>query len=214
MFLRLQDIGRIWTLLSTIMQNSSQHNDSTDVKIFGNIVNAVAALIRLRRDLVAISLPQVISVLRRLISLLSQPRPQLGAMQHQMVHRKLPNWIHPSKPLGTAEAKMLSRLLETLKLKSIVRLPNRQEKADSLARTFSLHAPYIIQAYVELLNDELLQIGKDVVDELEPGMFVLCEISSIHARNAMMSTWSDAGSKAILKTLWQEYEKQRYIGKG
>ena len=87
-------------------------------------------------------------------------------------------------------------------------------KAESLARPFSKHAAYVLQAYIEALNDPLCIIPSDTRKELEPGLFALCDMMGEHSRDALMVASLDAGGKIVLKTIWREYEKQKYVGRG
>jgi len=42
----------------------------------------------------------------------------------------------------------------------------------------------------------------------------LCGMLNDYSRDALMASATDAGEKALVKALWREYEKQRYVGKG
>lgn len=165
-------------------------------------------------------------ILRQLIFTLRAPRPQLGRKQHSLVVSGLPQWINTSdRPLGPQESKALSRLLTTLSTKSVIRTYNNathgtsalsidSQKPESLARPLSKHVAYVLQAYIEVVNDPLCVLSSEVRKELMPGLFVLCGIMGEHARDALMVSALDGGGKIVLKGLWREYEKQRYIGKG
>jgi len=50
--------------------------------------------------------------------------------------------------------------------------------------------------------------------ELYPGLFALCDLMSDHDREAMMLSALDGGGKAAMKTLWNDYKKQKYVGQG
>jgi hypothetical protein len=137
----------------------------------------------------------------------------------------LPSWISNSdvdtnNALGAAEAKALARLLTAITTKTIPRnhmhtsATTEAPKAESLARPFSKHAAYVLQAYMNALNEPLCVIPLDVRRELQPGLFAMCEVMNEHSRDAMMVSALDAGGKASMKALWKEYEKQRYVGKG
>jgi hypothetical protein len=78
----------------------------------------------------------------------------------------------------------------------------------------SIHAPFLLAAYARVANDPLVFLPLSVRRELEPGLFTLCEIASVHARNAVVADLGNVGEKATLKALWQEYEKQKYSGQG
>ncbi len=122
-------------------------------------------------------------------------------------------------PLGVDEAKALSRLLEMLTVKTLIRnhgaaAKAQTQKATSLAKPFSKHSAYVLKAYIEALNDPLCIVPSDVRKELKPGLYALCSMMSEHARDAVMVSGLDTGGKAVLKSLWKEYEKQRYAGQG
>lgn len=116
---------------------------------------------------------------------------------------------------------MLGRLLESLNAKTTVRsfasssaVAAEPQKAESLAKPFSKHAAYVLEAYIEAMNDPLCVLSLEVRKELQPGMFALCGMVSEHSRDALMVSALDTGGKATLKALWKDYEKQRYVGKG
>jgi hypothetical protein len=180
------------------------------------MVSIVNALVRLRRDLLGPHLPQLSMVLRHLIRAVRGVRPLLGVKQHRIVGDTLPRWINPDCPLGEAEARSLARLLTALTTKSLVRshASNDTQKAESLARPFARHAPYVLLAYIQLMNDPLSVLSVAVRRELEPGLFALCGMMGEHGRDTLMVQSLDVGGKALLKSLWKEYDKQRYIGRG
>lgn len=113
---------------------------------------------------------------------------------------------------------MLGRLLESLNTKTTVRFlasaSAEPQKAESLAKPFSKHAAYVLETYIEAMNDPLCVLPLEVRKELQPGMFALCGMVSEHSRDSLMISALDAGGKATLKALWTDYEKQRYVGRG
>ncbi|KXN84790.1 hypothetical protein AN958_12084 [Leucoagaricus sp. SymC.cos] len=213
--LRSLDIGSICMILFRLLEPSEEHDVTTIPEIFHKIVASLSALVRLRRDLVTPVLPHLCQLLRRLLSSIRSCLPQLGSKQTAMVMRTQPQWIASKQPLGSEEGRMLSRLLETLNVKTIIRSHTASEtqKAESLAKPFSKHAAYVLAAYLEALNDPLCVLGVEMRRELEPGLFTLCEIMGEHARDALV-VGLDASGKAALKLIWKDYEKQRYVGKG
>ena len=120
--MRTVDLPSLWSFLQALLAGSTVHDPSTDLTIFQGAVNTLSALVRLRRDLVLHTLPQLGFALRRLLACLRAPRPQLGAKQRRLVMDTLPRWLTPSpSPSGTdagaagvAESKALARLLTTL----------------------------------------------------------------------------------------------------
>ncbi|KAF8971581.1 Urb2/Npa2 family-domain-containing protein, partial [Flammula alnicola] len=216
--LRSLDTAGIWLLLSKFLAPSQVHDEDTETTIFLKIIAILSSLIRLRRDLVAHALPHLGMILRQLLLCTRGCRPHLGAKQTVMVMNTQPRWISASQPLGAQEAKVLGRLLESLNTKTTVRflgssMPEMQ-KAESLAKPFSKHAAYVLKAYIEAMNDPLCILPLDVRKELQPGIFALCGMVSEYSRDSLMISALDAGGKATLKSLWKEYEKQRYVGRG
>lgn len=215
--LRLQNVMSIWVLLSRFLAGSKAHDTVTDTVPFQHIVSVLSSLVRLRRDLVVTTLPHMSNIMRQLIFALRSPRPILGAKQFAIVADSLPAWINPSRPLGVEESKELSRLFTSLSAKTFVRVhgPSAEiQKPESLARPLSKHVACVLQAYLDVLNDPLCVLAADIRRELQPGLFVLCDILNEHTRDALMVSALDVGGKAAMKGLWREYEKQRYTGKG
>lgn len=217
--IRPLSIGMIWVILAKSSTGSTSHTPHSHGQIFLAIVDIVGALIRLRRDLVQPTLPHLVTVVRLLLSALRSVRPQLGAKQSQLVSDSMPWYVNPSEPLGAEEARAVGRLLTSLQTKTIPRTFKEKDKteiqrAESLAHPFSKHAPYVLLAYIEAMNHPLCVLPLVVRRELEPGLFALCDMMSEHGRDSLMVSALDAGGKATLKTLWREYEKQRYVGKG
>ena len=185
--------------------------------MFHEIVATLSSLVRLRRDLVVTTLPHLSNIICRLLFALRSPRPLLGAKQYTIVADSFPVWIEPSHPLGVEESKDLSRLLTLLSTKTQVRVygtSTELSKPESLARPLSKHVACILQAYFEVLNDPLCILPADIRRELQPGLFVLCDMLNEYTRDALMVSALDASGKAAMKGLWREYEKQRYTGKG
>lgn len=214
--LRSSDLSGIWRLLSEFLAASHLHDPETSTTIFHRIVFVMGALIRLRRDLVAWTLPHLGMMLRQLILCMRACRPMLGAKQTAMVMDTQPQWISLKNALGVDEARALSRLLEALGAKTVMRTyaQSDPQKAESLAKPFSNHAIYVVKAYIECMNDPLSVLSAEVRSELQPGLFALCGMVSEHGRDAAMVSALDAGGKTLMKTLWREYEKQKYVGKG
>lgn len=210
-------MSTIWSILGQLLASSPEHADNTDHAVFQEIVGIVSALVRLRRDLVVNNLPHLGMILRRLTSTLRAPRPQLGAKQTRLVMNTLPSWITSEEAMSAQEARALARLMTTLTMKTIVRTHGQNaetQKPESLARPFSKHAAYVLTAYIEAVNDPLCHISTQVRRELQPGLFALCDMLGDHNRDAMMVSALDASGKVMMKALWKEYEKQRYVGRG
>ncbi|KAI6138793.1 Urb2/Npa2 family-domain-containing protein, partial [Pisolithus tinctorius] len=131
-------------------------------------------------------------------------------------------WISPSQPLGIAESRALSGLLTALAVKTVTHVHTTQytaiaaekQNAESLAKPFAKHVGHVLFAYIDSMNDPLCILTLDIRRELEPGLFSLCEMLGEYNRYALMASALDSGSKTLMKSLWREYEKQRYVGKG
>ncbi|THV05973.1 hypothetical protein K435DRAFT_646266 [Dendrothele bispora CBS 962.96] len=216
--LRLPELSSIWVLITKMATGSTTHDQNTSVETFYNIISIASSLIRLRRDLVVLTIPHLGMVLRRLILSMKSPRTNLGARQSAIISKDLPIWVNASQPFGGDEGKALARLFESLATKTIPRThvayPSSSQKAESLAKPFSKHAAYVLKAYVQAVNDSLSTLPSPVRKELQPGLYALGGMMGDYARDALMASTTDAGEKTTLKQLWQEYEKQKYIGKG
>ena len=185
--------------------------------MFQEIVSIISALVRLRRDLVVNNLPHLVIVLRRLTNAIRAPRPHLGAKQTRLVMNTLPAWITAEQAMSVEEAKALARLMTTLTTKTIVRnyAQNAEtQRPESLARPLSKHAAYVLTAYIEAVNDPFCYIATQVRKEMQLGLFALCDMIGDHNRDAMMVSALDANGKVMMKALWEEYKKQRYVGRG
>lgn len=207
-------------MLERSLSGSKHHDSQTSRPTFHALVTVLVALVRMRRDLLIPVLPHFGHVLRRLITTFRRPRSQLGAKQAQAVSEFIPAWVSfRDEGLGPLEARSLARLLTNLTTKTIVRTftvtpTGSEELTGSLARPFSKHAAPVLKAYVDAMNDPLSILAAEVRKELQPGLFALCEMTSEHSRDALVASSLDAGGKIILKALWKEWDKQRYVGKG
>lgn len=198
------------------LAGSDIHDEHTSISAFRDITTSMSALLRLRRDLVLYSLPHLGLSLRKLLLSLRQPKPNLGAKQHKEVSDTFPRWINATEPLPIENATILSRLLETLILKTVIRTHSTKDsqKAESLAKPFAKHAGYVLTAYIEALSDPLCVVPLDFKRALRPGLFALCNMLKDHNRDALMVSSLDSEGKTIMKSLWREFEKQQYVGKG
>ncbi|KAK0198611.1 Urb2/Npa2 family-domain-containing protein [Armillaria mellea] len=215
--LRSVDVSAIWSLVAKLLSGTRRQDETTSTASFHDIIAVIRSLVRSRRDLVVQTLPHLGYILRQLLMTMRRPRAQLGAKQSAMVAQSFPSWINPQQPLGDEEAKALSRLLESLATKSIIKVQSSSTetpKAESLVGPFSKHAAYVLTAHIDAVGDPLCIFPASIRKELEPGLFALCDMINEHSRDAIMLSSLDAGGKTMMKALWKEYEKQRYIGKG
>ncbi|KAI0343910.1 hypothetical protein BDW22DRAFT_1473650 [Trametopsis cervina] len=214
--IRQQDLSSVWSILGACLAGLTRHDSATSPNTFTGVVAVISALLRLRRDLIVTTLPHLGFILRRLIMTLRRLRPHLGGKQTRIVADTLPSWINPHEAARPEDSRAIARLLTTLTTKTIVRTygSSENQKAESLARPFSKHAAYVLCAYIDALNDPLAVLPVEIRKELEPGLFALCDMMGENNRDAVMVASLDAGGKTIMKTVWREYEKQKYVGKG
>ena len=132
-----------------------------------------------------------------------------------MVMDTQPRWLSPLMPLGGDEARGFSRLVESLTLKTTAMHDAGGGKAESLAKPFSKHAMYVLKVYVEVMSDELVEMEREVRKGMEEGVWALCGMISVYCRDALMVGGAlDEGAKEVLKMVWREWERVRYVGKG
>ena len=202
---------------------SSTHTAVHYPQLFVHITSIAVALVRLRRDLVATTLPHLGFILNALFRSLISPRTQLGARQLSQITDMLPWCVSTNNLLGANEARAVARLLTTLQAKTVPRNftskdrekgVDDERKADSLMKAFSKHAGPVLGSYINILVNALISLSSDVRDALEPGLFALCESMGEHGRDALMVSMLDANGRTVMKSIWREYEKQRYAGEG
>ncbi|KIJ38960.1 hypothetical protein M422DRAFT_33012 [Sphaerobolus stellatus SS14] len=196
--LRSVDVSGILSILAKILDGSTQHEAHTS-SIFQSIVYVANSIVRQRRDLLSPLLPHLAAILRQLLSAMRAARPLLGTKQYRLIVDTLPSWINPSEPLSENDAQALTRLLTALTTKFMIRIhgPIQQQKAESLARPFARHAPYVLLAYLQIMNDPLSRISIGVRRELEPGLFALCAIMGEHGRDTLTVQSLDVGGKSL-----------------
>ncbi|KAG8709638.1 hypothetical protein FRC09_000558 [Ceratobasidium sp. 395] len=197
------DITAIWILLD----RATTSTDEMFLSVYLAIVSTLSSLIRFRRDLLTPTLAQLSALLARLIrTLKARTSHAIGAPQRSAeVQASL-----------AEKATELARLLVGLTTKNApVTVRNRIEpkqttKAESLARPFARHAPYLLVAYA----DSAAEMSLAVRTALKPGLFALCGMCGTPARDMIMVTMLDAVEKEIFGAIWREWEAQKYAGKG
>ncbi|CAE6493566.1 unnamed protein product [Rhizoctonia solani] len=196
------DIAAIWILLD----RATTSTEEIFLGTHSSIVATLNSLVRFRRDLLTPTLAQLAGLLARLIRILRlRTSHAIGA----------PRRSDESQASLTEKATELARLLVGLSTKTVVRLPgsNKPEqtaKAESLARPFARHAPYLLVAYAESAAD----MSTAVRNALKPGLFALCVMCGTPARDMIMVTMLGAVEKEVFGVLWREWEAQKYTGKG
>jgi hypothetical protein len=116
--------------------------------------------------------------------------------------------------MTSIEGIALARLLSTLTTKSVIRSFTDPRKVESLAKPFSKHAMFVLDAYVDATNDPLCVVPLEIRKAIQPGLFSLCDMLNEHSRDTLMASIPSADGKTTMKSLWREYEKQRYVGEG
>ncbi|KAL5640697.1 hypothetical protein ACGC1H_001247 [Rhizoctonia solani] len=196
------DIAAIWILLD----RATTSTEEIFLRTHSSIVATLNSLVRFRRDLLTPTLAQLAALLARLICVLRlRTSHAIGAPQRSV----------ESQASLAGKATELARLLVGLSTKTVVRLPgsNKPEqatKAESLARPFARHAPYLLVAYAESAAD----MSTTVRNALKPGLFAMCVMCGTPARDMIMVTMLGAVEKEVFGVLWREWEAQKYTGKG
>lgn len=191
------DMSAIWVLLDRATSSA----DEIFQRTYSSIVFALNCLVRFRRDLLTPTLAQLSALLARLIrGLRLRTSHTIGALQRNAESQ-------------AGRATELARLLVGLSTKSVVRVSSKPEqtaKAESLARPFARHAPYVLVAYAESAAD----MSAAVRNTLKPGLFALCTMCGVPARDMIMVTMLDTVEKEVFVSVWREWEAQKYTGKG
>jgi hypothetical protein len=207
-------MGHIWTIVATCLQPAEHH--VSEPEVFLKIVAVLTALLRTQRHLVANALPLLSHVMGGLLLSLRSVRPLLGMRQRRIISSAHPFWVTLEDPLGAQHAAELARLFCTLEVKTPARGHHRtaQSKLESLAKPFARHAASLLQKYIDMTTDSFALVTTEVRRSLQPGMFALCGMITEQDRDSLMRSLGRPSSKALLRSLWQEYERQRYVGKG
>ena len=230
LILRPLDVPRIFAMV-TVLIGPSGHEDRVNFScpsgpIFSGIVSALRAMVRLRKDLLNPFLPQFTELLCLLIPLLqSLQRHNVGRSQLRRLAAAMPAWLDVATcPLGVTEARALTRLYTEIPAKStsiatIVAQKRRRLSSDehtstteSLARSMSKHAVYILVAYVRCVTQGITTLATPVRQELQAGLFALCDLVNKYERDAVLKGMLDASGQVVFKTLWSDWERQRYKG--
>ncbi|WFC97850.1 hypothetical protein MYAM1_000570 [Malassezia yamatoensis] len=230
LILRSVDVPQMLALISLLIGPSGrdfQHRQRQDAStIFLGIVSTLRAVIRLRKDILGNYLSQLTAVLCQLIPLLeSLTRSNIGTSQLRKLAEATPTWLNiVEHPLGATEAQGLSRVYSEISTKStslstlVAHKRKRTESNDhrntseSLAHSMSKHVVYILMAYVRTVSQGTTTLAPPVRQELQAGLFALCDLVGHYERDAVMKGMLDASSQMNFKSLWSEWERQRYKG--
>ncbi|KZT61085.1 hypothetical protein CALCODRAFT_59409 [Calocera cornea HHB12733] len=207
-------IGHMWSIVATALKPAPQHTSKPD--LFFAITTLITTLVRSRRALIVNSLPLLAEAIVGLLLTLRTSRPHLGSSQSRIITSTHPSWVAVEAPLGKKHAEELARLMSVITVKTPEQGYQRttQSKLESLAKPFSRHAPYVLQAYINMITDPFGEVASETRRSLQPGVFALCSMVGDEDRDALMASLPRSTSKALFRALWQEYDKQRYVGKG
>ncbi|WFD23158.1 hypothetical protein MEQU1_001844 [Malassezia equina] len=219
--LRAPDMQRLFTLLGLILGSSSNPSSSEDASlIFQSVCATLRALIRQRKDLVRPYLPHLTDLIARLYLLLSSfVRAHTGETIKQEMATALPAWMDmAAAPLTSTDARALARLLTELGAKTSAVAPAAKRArlshgtTESLRKPLSKYAVYMLLAYVRCVTMPHTTIAATLRTELQPGLFVLCDVCGEHERDAALKHALDASGQVIFQALWADWERQRYKG--
>ncbi|KAG9125447.1 hypothetical protein FRC07_007538 [Ceratobasidium sp. 392] len=201
--LTVPDMTAIWILLD----RATTSTDEIFLGVYSGIVTSLSSLIRFRRDLLTPALAQLSALLARMVRTLRlRTSHAIGAPQRSA----------EAQASLAGKATELARLLVGLTTKNAQatirsRVEQKQtSKAESLARPFARHAPYVLVAYAK----SAAEMNLAVRTALKPGLFALCGMSGAPARDMIMVTMLDSVEKEIFGAVWREWETQKYAGKG
>ncbi|WFD30364.1 hypothetical protein MSPP1_001382 [Malassezia sp. CBS 17886] len=226
LILRDMDVPRILALHAALLQprGAAPASDGlTGDDIFRSLVGALSALVRLRKDLVMKYLPHMTGSLLALLPLLvSFLQQNTGRAARRQVAAAMPDWLDvASAPLGVGAARAFGRLLTELPGKTTsAAVPAKRHRtvdvrhvtAESVARALSKHAVYILVAYARCATQPATTIAQPLRKELQAGLFALCSVVGEYERDAALKGMLDASAQLVFKTLWSEWERQRYRG--
>ncbi|CEH13443.1 Nucleolar 27S pre-rRNA processing, Urb2/Npa2, C-terminal [Ceraceosorus bombacis] len=234
MLLRLADVSLLLTIISKLIGPRSRlrqaHEEAfvPSSAIFKSITTTLGALCRLRNDLISCALPHLMVVLIRLVSLFGQARAEVAPAHLHKVTQNSPAWLDIlQSPLDERDAQSMARLLTTLTTKSHPanggtgsgssatskkRKRSAPSKSTSLAQAFSKYAPHVLAAHIRSLIHPATYVSARCRTELKPGLYALCEMMGRHERDSLMLSDMDQAQRSILKTIWGDWESQRYRG--
>ncbi|PWN39924.1 hypothetical protein IE81DRAFT_249557 [Ceraceosorus guamensis] len=231
MLLRLADVSLLLTIISKLIGPRSRlrqaHEEEAFVPssaIFRSINTTLGAVCRLRNDLVSCALPHLMVVLIRLVSLFGQARAEVAPAHLHKVTQNSPSWLDIlQSPLDERDAQSMARLLTTLTTKSTLangtgsatskkRKRSAPSKSTSLAQAFSKYAPHVLAAHIRSLIHSATYVSARCRTELKPGLYALCEMMGTHERDSLVLSDMDQAQRSILKTIWGDWESQRYRG--
>ncbi|WFD19545.1 hypothetical protein MCAP1_001777 [Malassezia caprae] len=219
--LHAPDVPRLLALLGLVVGARSSGPSAADAgAIFQSVCATLRALVRQRKDLVRPCLPHLTDLIARLCLLLSSfVRAHTGEAIVREMAAALPAWLDmAAAPLTSAEARALARLLTELGAKTSAVAPAAKRArlshatTESLRKPLSKYAVYMLLAYVRSITMPHTTIAAALRTELQPGLFVLCDVCGEHERDAALKHALDASGQVVFQALWADWERQRYKG--
>lgn len=129
-------------------------------------------------------------------------------------------WSAGSTGFGAQEAGFLVATIKAV----TVRTPrprrtglvtSKHEAPTTLVPALSKHAPFFMVAYLRACADGLAPLPLDVKDAFRPAVFEVMSAMGQHERGALMKSFlgkDDETERAMLKSLWRAWDRQRYKG--
>ncbi|CCU97761.1 unnamed protein product [Malassezia sympodialis ATCC 42132] len=219
--LRAPDVPRLLALLGQVVGARSSPPSAADASaIYQSVCATLRALVRQRKDLVRPCLPHLTDLIARLCLLLSSfVRAHTGEALVREIAAALPAWLDvAAAPLTSSEARALARLLSELGAKTSTAAPAAKRArlshatTESLRKPLSKYAVYMLLAYVRSATMPYTTIAAALRTELQPGLFVLCDVCGEHERDAALKHALDASGQVVFQALWADWERQRYKG--
>lgn len=220
--LRPFDVPRILALLGILLgprlaQPVDEHDASA---IFGGICGVLRSLIRHRKDLIKPCLPHLTEILSQQWRLLSHvSSAHTGMAIERQIHASMPCWLNMVvSPLGLDAAQALRRVLSELAGKtSVIHVskkakPHTPNMNETLAKSMTKHAVYILVAYARCVTMPHTTIAPNLRQEILPGLFALCDICGDFERDAALKSMLDASAQLVFKDIWRQWDAQRYKG--
>lgn len=221
--LRSLDVSRILALVGVIVSPKPGTAQGTTPSMASHIFRAACAslraLVRHRKDLITPCLPHLTEVVARLLYLLSHVlRAHPGAATLRDIDASLPCWMDIHTLLSPDDAQALTRVLTELAGKTSIAHANKRARhtmlstTESLAKPMSKHAVYILVAYARCLTMPHTTVPAASRHELMPGLYALCDMCGEHERDAALKSMLDTSAQLIFKSIWTQWDAQRYKG--
>jgi hypothetical protein len=195
--------------------------------IFTDCIETASILAQHRRDLLVPTFPQFCAVISAYLSLLRLSGISSSGAREKQLHANFPRWALPDEQdwLKSSHAKSVSRLLVSLGTKTTI-LQKSHKRNDnsrsfntgsvvSLTGPLSKHAPFIVFRYLKAAMDSSYPLSSETRQALNSGIMEMLGSMGKFEREALMKGFmnnSMEAERALLKTLWKDYDRIRYKG--